>query len=47
MKKTFRVLAVIAVMLLIAAQSAFPEISVPSLISDGMVLQRDTRLNIW
>ncbi len=47
MKNSCRYLIFIAFILLIFSSSAYSTVKLPVLISDGMVLQRDTKITIW
>lgn len=47
MKKHFLVVSTLLIFLFLLPVKSYGNIKLPVLISDGMVLQRDTRLNIW
>lgn len=47
MNSVIKVAGVFIVFFLLLYHFSFAQISLPSLISDGMILQRNTSINIW
>jgi sialate O-acetylesterase len=47
MKTHFSVVSVLLLLLILLPSYSFGNVRLPLLISDGMVLQRDTKLDIW
>ena len=47
MKTHFSVVSVLLLLLILLPSYSFGNVRLPLLISDGMVLQRDTKFDIW